>query len=86
MEDARDVVIIGGGYGGLITALNSARNGLKVTVIEKRGTMGGTCLHEGCIPSKCLLNSSHKYYEAKNEMAKYGVNVEGVKHDFSKMM
>ena len=58
MENAIDLIIVGGGYGGLITALNAARNGLKVIIVEKRGKMGGTCLHEGCIPSKCLLNSS----------------------------
>lgn len=77
MESIKDLIIIGGGYGGLITCLNAARNGLSVAVVEKRGKMGGTCLHEGCIPSKCLLNSSLKLHEAKEDLAKYGVIVKG---------
>lgn len=54
-----DVAILGGGYGGLICSLNLKRGGVKkVCMIEKRGMPGGTCLWEGCIPSKCLLNAS----------------------------
>lgn len=86
MSKVKDLVIIGGGYGGLITCLNAARNGLSVTVIERRGRMGGTCLNEGCIPSKCLLNSSYKLEEAKHHLGKFGVNVGNVQHDYAKMM
>ena len=78
MSTIKDLVIIGGGYGGLIACLNAARNGLSVTVIEKRGRMGGNCLNEGCIPSKCLLNSSYKLVEATQHMSKFGVNVSNV--------
>lgn len=68
MSAIKDLVIIGAGYGGLIASLNAARNGLSVSVIEKRGKFGGTCLHEGCIPSKCLLNSSYKLVEAQHHL------------------
>ena len=55
MEELWDVIIIGGGYGGLIAALNAARGGIKkVLMIEKRGIIGGTCLFEGCIASKAF--------------------------------
>jgi dihydrolipoamide dehydrogenase len=58
---------------------------MKVTCVEGRGSLGGTCLNVGCIPSKALLNSSHKYAEAKHEFAKYGVMVDNVNIDVEKM-
>ncbi|CAA6663640.1 unnamed protein product [Spirodela intermedia] len=61
-----DVVVIGGGPGGYVAAIKAAQLGLKTTCIEKRGTLGGTCLNVGCIPSKALLHSSHMYHEAKH--------------------
>lgn len=81
-----DFCIIGGGYGGLIAALNALRNNLTVCMVEKRPKVGGTCLFEGCIPSKCLLNSSYKYYEAQHIMAKHGVVCKEVTHDYAAMM
>jgi len=81
-----DVVVIGGGPGGYVAAIKSAQLGLKTACIEKRGTLGGTCLNVGCIPSKALLNSSEKYEEAKNHFAEYGINCSGVKLDLEKMM
>lgn len=81
-----DFCIIGGGYGGLIAGLNALRNNLSVAIIERRALMGGTCLWEGCIPSKLLLNSSYKYYEAKNELHKYGVKCSNVDFDFDMLM
>lgn len=59
-----DVAVIGGGPGGYVAAIKAAQKGLKTVCIEKRGTLGGTCLNVGCIPSKALLNSTHKYAEA----------------------
>ena len=60
---------------------------MKVTCVEKRATLGGTCLNVGCIPSKALLNASHKYEEAKHGMEKHGISVSGeVTIDVSKMM
>lgn len=56
-----DLVVVGGGPGGYVAAIKAAQLGLKTACIEKRGTLGGTCLNIGCIPSKALLNMSHKY-------------------------
>lgn len=57
-----DVAVIGGGPGGYVAAIKVAQLGLKTVCIEKRGTLGGTCLNVGCIPSKALLNITHKYH------------------------
>lgn len=81
-----DFCIIGGGYGGLIAGLNALRNNLSVAMVERRPLVGGTCLWEGCIPSKLLLNSSYKYYEAKNEFHKYGIKCNDVDFDFDFLM
>ncbi|KAF4670522.1 hypothetical protein FOL47_001989 [Perkinsus chesapeaki] len=62
---AFDVAVIGGGPGGYVSAIKAAQLGLKTAVIEKRPTIGGTCLNIGCIPSKCLLHSSHEYAALK---------------------
>jgi dihydrolipoamide dehydrogenase len=86
MEKTYDFCVIGGGYGGLIASLNALRNGLTIAIVERRSRIGGTCLFEGCIPSKCLLNSSYKYYEAKHVMGKHGVICENVSHDYDAMM
>jgi dihydrolipoamide dehydrogenase len=59
-----DVAVIGGGPGGYVAAIKAGQKGLKTVCIEKRGSLGGTCLNVGCIPSKALLNSTHKYVEA----------------------
>mmetsp|Transcript_24913 Transcript_24913/g.17608 ORF Transcript_24913/g.17608 Transcript_24913/m.17608 type:complete len:80 (-) Transcript_24913:1339-1578(-) len=59
-----DVCVIGGGPGGYVAAIKAAQRGLKTVCIEKRGKLGGTCLNVGCIPSKALLNATHKLHEA----------------------
>jgi len=84
-EEKIDLVVIGGGPGGYVASIKAAQLGLKVACIEGRGTLGGTCLNVGCIPSKALLNSSHMYHEATHHFAHYGVNVQGVSVDFTKM-
>lgn len=82
----QDVVVIGAGPGGYVAAIKAAQLGFKTTCIESRGRLGGTCLNVGCIPSKALLNSSHKYEEAKHDLAKHGVKVENVTLDLPAMM
>ena len=71
----QDVVIIGGGPGGYVAAIKGAQLGLKVTCVEGRGSLGGTCLNVGCIPSKALLHASHLFHDANHTMAKHGILV-----------
>ncbi|KAI0562744.1 lipoamide dehydrogenase [Gracilaria domingensis] len=73
----QDLVVIGGGPGGYVAAIKAAQLGLSVTCVEKRGTLGGTCLNVGCIPSKALLHSSHLYEEAKHSFSKHGIDIKG---------
>jgi len=81
-----DVVIIGGGPGGYVAAIKAAQLGLKTACIEKRATLGGTCLNVGCIPSKALLHASHAYHEAHHAFAKLGmVGGESVSMDIAAM-
>lgn len=68
-----DLAIIGGGPAGYTGAIRAAQLGMKVVCIEKKATLGGTCLNEGCIPSKALLNSSEKFEEAEKHFAEYGI-------------
>eukprot|EP00798_Chlamydomonas_sp_ICE-L_P030675 gene30675-35696_t len=82
----RDVVIIGGGPAGYVAAIKAGQLGLKTTCVEGRGSLGGTCLNVGCIPSKALLNSSHMYHDAKTNFANYGVVVDNVKVDWGAML
>jgi len=80
-----DIVVIGGGPGGYVAAIKAGQLGMKVTCIEKRGKLGGTCLNVGCIPSKALLNASHMYHDAEHTFEKHGINVEGLSYDWDKM-
>jgi dihydrolipoamide dehydrogenase len=75
MADSFDVTIIGTGPAGYVCAIRAAQLGMKVAVIEKRATHGGTCLNVGCIPSKALLHSSELYAEAGHSFAKMGIEV-----------
>ena len=81
-----DVAVIGAGPGGYVAAIKAAQLGLKTACIEKRSTLGGTCLNVGCIPAKALLNSTHKYMEALKDFSKHGINIEGLRFDLSQMM
>lgn len=81
-----DVVVIGGGPGGYVAAIRAAQLGMKVACVEKRGTLGGTCLNVGCIPSKALLHSSHLFEEASNGLAKHGIKHSGITLDLAQMM
>ncbi|KAI0510838.1 hypothetical protein KFK09_011447 [Dendrobium nobile] len=84
--EENDVVVIGGGPGGYVAAIKAAQLGLKTTCIEKRGSLGGTCLNVGCIPSKALLHSSHMYYEAKHAFANHGVKFSQLEIDLPAML
>ncbi len=82
-----DIIIIGGGPGGYVAAIRAAQLGFKVACVEKNKTLGGTCLNEGCIPSKALLNSSEKFAElAEKNLEKIGVNFKGLSLSIDKMM
>jgi dihydrolipoamide dehydrogenase len=75
MADNYDLIVIGTGPGGYVCAIRAAQLGMKVAVIEKRATHGGTCLNIGCIPSKALLHASELYEEAANGMGHMGIKV-----------
>ena len=85
MANAFDVTIIGTGPGGYVCAIRAAQLGLKVAVVEKRASHGGTCLNVGCIPSKALLHASELYAESKHSFAKMGIKAE-TSIDFPKML
>ena len=86
MSESYDVVVIGGGPGGYVAAIRAAQLGLKTACVEKRGTLGGTCLNVGCIPSKALLHSTHLYHEAEKNFAGLGIEVSGLGLNLEKMM
>ena len=81
-----DVIVIGSGPGGYISAVRASQLGLKAAIIEKYATMGGTCLNVGCIPSKALLDSSHHYYDAVKHFEEHGILIDPPKIDFTKMI
>jgi len=81
-----DLIVIGTGPGGYVCAIRAAQLGLKVAVVEKRATYGGTCLNIGCIPSKALLHASELYEEAGHSFAGMGIEVPAVKLDLAKML
>ena len=85
MAEQFDLTIIGTGPGGYVCAIRAAQLGLKVAVIEKRATHGGTCLNVGCIPSKALLHASELFAEAKHSFGKMGITVAPT-FDLPKMM
>jgi dihydrolipoamide dehydrogenase len=85
MSDSFDLIVIGSGPGGYVCAIRAAQLGLKVACVEKRETLGGTCLNIGCIPSKAMLQSSENFEEAAHKLAEHGVVVEGVKLDLARM-
>jgi dihydrolipoamide dehydrogenase len=85
MSDSFDVIIIGSGPGGYVCAIRAAQLGLKTACVEKRATLGGTCLNIGCIPSKALLQSSEEFEKTKHALKDHGVLVDGVKLDLARM-
>ena len=85
MSEKFDVTVIGGGPGGYVCAIRLSQLGLKTACIEFRGSLGGTCLNVGCIPSKNLLNFSENFHKAKN-FTNIGIEVGEVKLNLNKMM
>jgi dihydrolipoamide dehydrogenase len=81
-----DLIVIGTGPGGYVCAIRAAQLGMKVAVVEKRATPGGTCLNVGCIPSKALLHASELFEEAGHSFAKMGIGVSKPKLDLKAMM
>jgi len=82
-----DEIIIGGGPGGYVAAIKAGQLGLKAACVEMRGSLGGTCLNVGCIPSKALLQSSHHYHDAKEHFADHGIVINGdISMDVDKML
>src|SRR5437667_9802508 len=86
MTDRYDVRIIGAGAGGYVAAIRAAQLGLRTACVESRGSLGGTCLNIGCIPSKALLQSSERFADAGNALAEHGVKVGEVTLDLGAMM
>ena len=84
--DNFDVIVIGSWPGGYVCAIRAAQLGLRTACVEKRATLGGTCLNIGCIPSKALLQSSENYVEATQHFQDHGIMIEGVKVDLARMM
>ena len=85
-ENKYDVVVIGSGPGGYVSAIRCAQLGFKTAIVEKYSTLGGTCLNVGCIPSKAWLDSSERYHETVHNHADHGINVKDVKLDVKKML
>src|SRR6476619_8139689 len=81
-----DLIVIGTGPGGYVCAIRAAQLGMKVVVVEKNPTLGGTCLNVGCMPSKALLHASEMFEEAAHSFAKMGVSVSAPKLDLPSMM
>jgi dihydrolipoamide dehydrogenase len=84
--DTFDLVVIGGGPGGYVAAIRAAQLGLRTACVEKRATLGGTCLNVGCIPSKALLQSSHLYEVAAKHFTGHGIKAAGLEVDLAAML
>jgi dihydrolipoamide dehydrogenase len=81
-----DLIIIGGGPAGYVGAIRAAQLGMKVVCVEKRPTLGGTCLNVGCIPSKALLDSSEHFAMAQHKFQKHGIEFSGIKLNLEQMI
>lgn len=81
-----DLIVIGSGPGGYVAAIRASQSGMKVAVVEKRATLGGVCLNEGCIPSKALLDSSEYFALARDKFALHGVEVDPPRLNLAAML
>ena len=85
-ESAYDCIVIGSGPGGYVAAIRAAQLGLKVAIVEKSKSLGGTCLNIGCIPSKALLDSSEFFYLARHRFQRHGIQLGSVELDLPRML
>src|SRR3989441_3910650 len=86
MAERYDLIVIGAGPGGYVGAIRASQLGMKVACVEKRSTLGGTCLNIGCIPSKALLDSSEWFAQARGKFAHHGIVCDGLRLDLPAMM
>ncbi len=85
-EQTFELIVIGAGPGGYVAAIRAAQLGLNVALVEKRASLGGVCLNEGCIPSKALLESSEHFFRARHEFAEHGIEVGEAQLNLGQMM
>jgi dihydrolipoamide dehydrogenase len=85
-SESFDLIVIGAGPGGYVCAFRAAQLGLKVALVDKRKTLGGTCLNVGCIPSKALLASSEHFTFNRNHAAEHGIKIDGLSIDVGAML
>lgn len=81
-----DVIVIGSGPGGYVSAIRSAQLGFKTAIVEKYNVLGGTCLNVGCIPSKALLDSSEHFFNAAHHFAEHGIEIKAPKANITRMI
>lgn len=86
MSEQFDLIVIGAGPGGYVAAIRASQLGMKVAVVEKRATLGGVCLNEGCIPSKALLDSSELFALARDKFSRHGIEVEPPRLNLAAML
>lgn len=86
MENQYDIVVIGSGPGGYVSAIRAAQLGYRVAIVEKYNTLGGTCTNVGCIPAKALLDSSEHYHQAKDQFQAYGIQIDHLGLDFTQFI
>src|SRR3954467_12329873 len=86
IKKEHDLVVIGAGPGGYVAAIRAAQLSMNVACVEKEAPLGGTCLRIGCIPSKALLESSERFWEAKEELTKHGVRSAEIALDLGTML
>jgi dihydrolipoamide dehydrogenase len=84
-DQSFDVIVIGSGPGGYVAAIRAAQLGLKTACVEKRATLGGTCLNIGCIPSKALLQSSENFHAISHSAKEHGINIGDISLDLARM-
>lgn len=81
-----DLIVVGAGPGGYTAAIRAAQLGLNVACVERESRLGGTCLRIGCIPSKALLESTHRLHEAQHSLAEHGIRAAGIEFDLATML
>jgi len=85
-ENQFDIVVIGGGPGGYVASIRASQLGMKTACIDKQKNLGGTCLNVGCIPSKAMLEISHKFHDAHHQFAKLGIKIDKPEIDVKKLV